>query len=123
MVVLNKDGSFKEARSFDTHGRASQVYSLIRFIKSIHDNSIVLIAIQDESTLNVKNSWYRTRKLQAALKSVGCEDRHIKDYRHSWACAGHKGKENVSWVKHDQRKPGKGPTHISVKIVLPKRRV
>lgn len=116
VVVLNREGRFEEARSFDTHGNPGAINDLAKFIKKIPDNRIVLMAIQDEGSYRVAHDAGLKRALKQALNSVGCEDKYITDYRHSWVCVGHKGDENVSWVKHDQRKRAHGPTHLCEQI-------
>ena len=76
-----------------------------------HCSKIVLVAIQDEGSQQV-------RPALSALKRVGATDPILTDYRGSFALVGSSQMSKPSWIMQRQQNRRKGPSEIFVKIPL-----
>ena len=77
----------------------------------VHFSKIILIAVQDEGSIHLKQAF-------DALKRIGGYDLGFLDYRGSYALVGHAGEQRPSYVKQVQSKSGQGPSVISMTVPL-----
>ncbi|XP_078371207.1 uncharacterized protein LOC144654856 isoform X2 [Oculina patagonica] len=113
VVVLDAaTGAFLEAKGFDTHGDAAAGNSLRDYLNSITGNKIVLVAIQDEG------SEYVAPAIDA-LKRLGATAPILTDSRGSFAFVGYARDTKPSWITQDQQNSAKGPSLVTVQILLP----
>ena len=109
IVVVNRNGTVQQTKTFDTHGDQGAASALQLFIDAIQEGSIVLIATQDEGTGSFSNS--------SVLKTVGAHMASNLEYRGSWCLIGHKGPRKA-WMKESIRGRGQGPAVLTAKIPI-----
>jgi len=83
----------------------------VKFIKDLPEKCVVLVAVQDEASWNLKESG------KQALYSIGATKPHSIGFRDSYALIGYKGfGARPSWATDLLNKRGKGPTVIKETI-------
>ncbi|XP_066021208.1 uncharacterized protein [Pocillopora verrucosa] len=114
VVVLDAvTGIVEHSVSFDTHGNGAAGNQLKGFLNGITGDKIILIAVQDEGSIHLKQAF-------DALTRVGGYDLSFLDYRGSYALVGHPARQKPSYVKQVQSKSGQGPSVISMTVPLMK---
>jgi len=116
IVALDEQGRVLKSELFDTHASWGNRF-LVRFIDNLPSKCIVLVASQEEPSLNLQESG------KQALYKIGASSPHKIGHRYSYALIGHKGFNSPPWVMEKMSAAGQGPTIISVTIKLDSRPV
>ncbi|KAL9972050.1 hypothetical protein ACROYT_G018289 [Oculina patagonica] len=116
VTVDAETGAVLGAKSFDTYADPNSGENLRDHLNAINGNKIVLVAIQDVG------STYVTPAVDA-LRRLGATDpiqaASVGDYRSSFALVGYaQSNKPYWWIVQEQNERYKGPSEISVTILL-----
>ncbi|XP_019627189.1 PREDICTED: cell migration-inducing and hyaluronan-binding protein-like [Branchiostoma belcheri] len=105
-------GAVTHQMTFDTYAQPTADVAMANFIRNdIPQNSIVLVAVKDESSVHA-------RECLTALKEIGAQEPVKTDLRGNFAMVGFKGTFWPTWVQQVNLPSGQGPAQIYTKIPL-----
>ncbi|XP_078676707.1 uncharacterized protein LOC144913706 [Branchiostoma floridae x Branchiostoma belcheri] len=107
-----RSGDVTRKMTFDTYGHEEADLDMANFIRNdIPVNSIVLVAVRDESSSKAKECL-------KALKEIGAQEPVKTDYRGNFAMIGYKGNVWPTWIQQVNLPSNQGPAYIYAKIPL-----
>lgn len=117
MVVLSREGSFVDSRSFDTYHYHTKFDEMGAFIDGLSDNVIVLIAVKDEGWHGGDAAESAKQGADHQLLQLGAINPRPSGWRASWALVGYKGPhDQLDWIRFAEASATHGPSEITVKI-------
>lgn len=96
-----ESGSILSRKSFDTYGNVAQSDSLIAFINSLQQNTLVLAAIKDDGANSLSDKAIQTLTSKLASRTI-----ETLSYRDSWAFIGKVGSSTPIEEQHISRNQG-----------------
>ncbi|XP_019628398.1 PREDICTED: transmembrane protein 2-like [Branchiostoma belcheri] len=107
-----RSGDVSRKMTFDTYGHEEADLDMANFIRNdIPVNSIVLVAVRDESSS-------KADECLKALKEIGAQEPVKTDYRGNFAMIGYKGNVWPTWIQQVNLPSNQGPAYIYAKIPL-----
>ncbi|KAI8511538.1 hypothetical protein Bbelb_106380, partial [Branchiostoma belcheri] len=107
-----RSGDVTRKMTFDTYGNEQADLDMANFIRNdIPVNSIVLVAVRDESSS-------KADECLKALKEIGAQEPVKTDYRGNFAMIGYKGNVWPTWIQQVNLPSNQGPAYIYAKIPL-----
>ncbi len=111
VVALDgRSGIIAAARSFDTYGQASASDSLAAFLRSLPDSSVVLAAVMDDGSVNLRPAAV------TELQVLGSRQIGQLGYRDSWVFIGRRGSSTAFTEQLSAR--GSGPARAAATVVF-----
>ena len=107
-----QSGEMLAAKGFDTYLSAEMSDSLAVFVGDLPNSTIVLAAVRDEASANLKTN------AKAALANIGSSLIYELGPRDSWAIIGRKNAA-VGSVPEELKRSGEGPVELAADILFP----
>lgn len=111
VVRLNSQGQFVESSAFDTFASAEAADGLVRYIATLSEGEIVILAVKDEASNKLH------AQARAALEQLGSKTIGQLSNKDSWTMIAVVGREALA---EEYRPSGQGPAtgHIASTMIL-----